>query len=95
MTEYLAQLRKLLSSFAKYEIRQIPRLQNANTDSLARLAATYEMELSWTVLVEILEVPSILRAKVMKLGESSKALKRTWMDSLIDFIVKEELLLIR
>lgn len=35
MVKYLAQVKKLLSSFSKNEIQQILRLQNANADSFA------------------------------------------------------------
>lgn len=52
---------------------------------------TYETELSRTVQVEILEVPSTMGATTMKLRESSKTLERMWIYQFINSIVKGEL----
>jgi len=87
MATYLMKVKELLKSFSKYEIRQIPRSQNANADSLARLAAAYDTELCRTVPVEILTEPSILEKEVVAIGDPIQGSQKTWMDPLIDYLV--------
>lgn len=53
LPNYLPKVKVLLTMFPKYEVRQISRFKNVNTNSLARLIAAYKMNRCRIVLVEI------------------------------------------
>lgn len=46
MERYLTKVNSLLAEFTKYEIRQVPRSENANANALAKLASAYETDLA-------------------------------------------------
>ncbi|CAL8174756.1 unnamed protein product [Prunus armeniaca] len=71
MSVYLAKAKKLLDDFIGYEIIQIPWLENAKADSLARLASSFDIDLGRSIPVEFLEKPSIEEDRV---GVSSRYL---------------------
>ena len=45
MAAYLAKTREMLHSFKRFTIRQVPWEQNSNTDGLAKLATTKDIEM--------------------------------------------------
>ncbi|CAL8167597.1 unnamed protein product [Prunus armeniaca] len=83
MSAYLAKAKKLLDDFIGYEIIQIPQLENAKADSLARLASSIDIDLGRSIPVEFLEKPSIEEDHVEVFPISSEP---TWMDPIHDYL---------
>ena len=65
MTAYLEKVRELLGQFETYIITQVPRSENSNTDALARLETSLEDNLLKTMLVDVLETPSIEKTELV------------------------------
>ncbi|XP_022135947.1 uncharacterized protein LOC111007781 [Momordica charantia] len=82
MEKYLTKVRSHLTQFKTYEVNQVPRLENSNADALAKLASAYETDLARSVLVEILDNPSILEPDVMEIDIPSPS----WIDPIVEFI---------
>ncbi|XP_022157626.1 uncharacterized protein LOC111024288 [Momordica charantia] len=82
MEKYLGKVRSHLTHFQAYEISKIPRSQNSNVDVLAKLASAYKTNLARSVLVKILDNPSILELDMMEVD--SKPL--SWMDPIRNFL---------
>ena len=59
MAAYLQKVKDLLSAFSSFKIQQVPRAQNTQVDTLARLASTKDAELLEVIPVEFLNKPSI------------------------------------
>lgn len=83
MATYFTKVRELIGSFQKFEIKQIPRSQIANADSLVKLAAVYEMKLGRWVPVEILEQPNILEEEVKAINNLEVCEGPIWYDPII------------
>ncbi|XP_022143565.1 uncharacterized protein LOC111013434 [Momordica charantia] len=82
MEKYLGKVRSHLAYFQTYEISQIPRSQNSNSDALAKLASAYETDLARSVPVEILDNPSILEPDMMEIDSHPPS----WMEPIKDFL---------
>ena len=65
MALYLQKVHELLGAFQKYEVKQIPRAQNAHADALARLATTRDADFLGAIPVEFLPTPSKEEKNVM------------------------------
>ena len=80
MAAYLAKVKFELSAFGQGSIEQIPREQNANADTLAKLATSGETETLGLVPVEFLEKPSIeeVRTEVEMIDA-----RPTWMTPIL------------
>ena len=59
MASYLEKVKEMLNQFDTVAIIQVQRVENANADTLARLATGLEERLLKTVPIEVLESPSI------------------------------------
>ena len=59
MAAYLQKANDLLSTFNSYTIYQVPTAQNAQADTLARLASTKDIECLEVIPIEFLNKPSI------------------------------------
>ncbi|KAL5550984.1 hypothetical protein UlMin_001160 [Ulmus minor] len=73
---------KLSCAFDTVTIIQVPRAENTNADTLARLATGLEERLLKTVPIEILEVPSIDKPEQV----GSIVVRPCWMDPIISFL---------
>ncbi|XP_022136678.1 uncharacterized protein LOC111008330 [Momordica charantia] len=91
MEKYLTKVRSHVAQFKTYEVNQVPRSENSNTDALAKLASTYETWLSYqsnktdlarSVPVEILDNLSILEPDVMQVDTPVPS----WIDPIVEFI---------
>lgn len=91
MVVYLTEVRKMLSSFKKFEIKQILRSQNANADSLARLTIAYDVELDRMVPVEVLNSPNILREELMEIKDPTEVETHNLMTPIIKYLEGGEL----
>ena len=88
MTTYLEKAKKLMEAFPTASIEVVPRSKNANTDALAKLASTRDVELLDTLSVEFLVEPSIRRQpKIMKITQEPSL-----MDLIIVYLRNNELL---
>lgn len=76
MEKYLGKVTSHLTQFQTYEINQISRPENLNTDALAKLASAYETDLARLVPVEILDILSILEPDMMEIDSKPPS----WMD---------------
>ncbi|KAI5337821.1 hypothetical protein L3X38_017092 [Prunus dulcis] len=64
MLAYLSTTNQLLQKFQANEVRQIPRTENSNADTLARLASGINYKIGRRVPVEILSRPSMATSEV-------------------------------
>lgn len=65
-----------MTKFKVVEVEQIPRVENFRVDILARMAATSDAKILWSVPVEVKAFPIIDQGtEVMCLG-----IGRSWMD---------------
>ncbi|KAL5547064.1 hypothetical protein UlMin_006751 [Ulmus minor] len=82
MASYLEKAKELLGQFDTVTITQIPRNENTNADTLARLATGLEDSLLKMVPLEILDEPSIdKRQQVDAISD-----KPTWMDPIMAYL---------
>ncbi|KAL5571885.1 hypothetical protein UlMin_021482 [Ulmus minor] len=82
MASYLEKAKEAMDQFDTVTIIQVPRAENTNADALARLATGLEERLLKTVLIEILEVPSIDKPEQV----GSIVVRPCWMDPIISFL---------
>ncbi|KAL5550934.1 hypothetical protein UlMin_001110 [Ulmus minor] len=82
MASYLEKAKEAMNQFDTVTIIQVPRAENTNADALARLATGLEERLLKTVLIEILEVPSIDKPEQV----GSIVVRPCWMDPIISFL---------
>ena len=85
MAAYLQKAKELLGSFSSYTISQISRLQNAETDALARLASTKDTDQLKIVPVETLDSPSIQITKIQQTVNCATT-KANWMAPVIQYL---------
>ncbi|KAL5562370.1 hypothetical protein UlMin_032117 [Ulmus minor] len=82
MASYLEKTKEAMNKFDMVTIIQVPRAENTNADALAHLATGLEERLLKTVLIEILEVPSIDKPEQV----GSIVVHPCWMDPIISFL---------
>ncbi|KAL5552206.1 hypothetical protein UlMin_002382 [Ulmus minor] len=82
MASYLAKVKEMLGQFDTMTIIQVPRAENTNADVLAHLATGLEESLLKTVLIEVLELPSIDKPEQV----SSITARPCWMDPIVSFL---------
>lgn len=63
MATYLKLVSDLLISFKKFELTQIPHVENTNVDTLSKLASSKDLELLTVVPIEHLIKPPLLRRR--------------------------------
>lgn len=83
MALYLKKVRALLNTFETSTIEQVLRSKNANADALARLTSSYETDLSWTVLVEILGESSLIEPETTDIDEPDTP---NWRDLIKEYL---------
>lgn len=71
MIAYLAEVTKLPQYFSKFELSQIPREKNENTDVLSKLASTKNV-----YLFKILPVESLLKSSICQIGKQTRGYKK-------------------
>lgn len=81
MTSYLKLVTKLLPSFEKFEMIQIPRVENEHTDALSKLAISKDSKLLIVVPIEHLQKPSIEATEVLWI-EGTPA----WMQPILAYL---------
>ncbi|XP_024021322.1 uncharacterized protein LOC112091560 [Morus notabilis] len=87
MGAYLRKVKEELVRFKSYEILQIPRAENTNTDALAKLASSRDSDILGIVPIEELERPTIeekIEALTIQTNEG-------WMTPLIQYLTNEKL----
>ena len=84
MAAHLLKAKELLGSFSSYTIRQIPRSQNAKTDTLARLASKDVDQLK-VIPVETLDSSSIRTIEEPQ-TENCATTKDRWVASVIQYL---------
>ena len=84
MAAYLHKSKELLGSFSSYTISQIPRLQNAEADALARLASTKDIDQLKIIIVETLDSSSIQTKGPQTVNCTTT--KDSWMTSIIQYL---------
>ena len=85
MKMYLQQVRELVKKFNKFTLVHIPRSQNAQVDSLAKLASSAESSAARDIIWEVLPNPSI-NLMVNTIDRSE-----TWMEPYIKFLQNQTL----
>nr|GEW31821.1 reverse transcriptase domain-containing protein [Tanacetum cinerariifolium] len=89
MIKYFEKTKSLISGFANFSIRQVPRSKNKKADALSKIASTNFAHLSKQVLVEVLKEKSIQE------GENATVVEEegpTWMTPIIEYLRDETLL---
>ncbi|KAL5556396.1 hypothetical protein UlMin_038632 [Ulmus minor] len=87
MASYLEKVKEVINQFDLVTVIQVPRAENVNADALARLAMGLEERLLKTVLIEVLESPSIDKPEQV----GSIVACPCWMDPIISFLRDETL----
>ena len=83
MGAYLRKVRELLTTFKKYDIRQIPRSQKSHTDALARLATIPNVEFLGAIPVEFLSTLSTnQQAEILAIDLS----QGSWMNPILAYL---------
>ncbi|XP_075675087.1 uncharacterized protein LOC142644335 [Castanea sativa] len=82
--KYLERVKGVLSLFKSFQVRQIPRGQNAHADSLAMLATSLGSKLPRTVMVEDLLTSSL--TSIPAVGVHSIRVGLSWMDPIVTFL---------
>ncbi|XP_075633510.1 uncharacterized protein LOC142605971 [Castanea sativa] len=84
MKKYLERVKGVLSLFKSFQVRQIPRGQNAHVDSLAMLATSLGSKLPRTVMVEDLLTSSLTSISAVRVH--SIRVGSSWMDPIVTFL---------
>ncbi|XP_057550632.1 uncharacterized protein LOC130828685 [Amaranthus tricolor] len=85
MKMYLQQVREFVQKFDKFTLEHIPRSQNAQADSLAKLASSAETSAARDIIWEVLPNPS-LNFMVDTIDRSE-----TWMEPYIEYLRSQTL----
>ncbi|XP_057530747.1 uncharacterized protein LOC130809121 [Amaranthus tricolor] len=85
MKMYLQQVKEFVQKFDKFTLEHIPRSQNAQADSLAKLASTAETSAARDIIWEVLPNPSI-NFMVDTIDRSE-----TWMEPYIEYLRNQTL----
>ncbi|GJS74455.1 reverse transcriptase domain-containing protein [Tanacetum coccineum] len=86
MIKYLEKAKSLISDFANFSIRQVPRSKNKKADALSKIASTSFAHLSKQVLIEVLKEKSIQEREVATIVEEEGP---TWMTPIIEYLRDE------
>ncbi|GKD26848.1 reverse transcriptase domain-containing protein, partial [Tanacetum coccineum] len=86
MVQYLEKIKTLTSSFKEISIKQVPRSENKQADTLSKIASTSFVHLSNQVLVEELKEKSINEKEVLDIVEEEG---HTWMTPICEYLTKE------
>ncbi|XP_075633842.1 uncharacterized protein LOC142606364 [Castanea sativa] len=89
MKKYLERVKGVLSLFKRFQVRQIPRGQNAHADSLAMLATSPGSKLPRMVMVEDLLTSSLTGISAVRVH--SIHVGPSWMDPIVTFLQHREL----
>ncbi|XP_021757974.1 uncharacterized protein LOC110723010 [Chenopodium quinoa] len=84
MIKYLEKVKQLTAQLQYFEIKLVPRAQNAQADALARLASSIFNNLERTVMVEILDEKSINEAPEQILCVDRAA---QWYDDILAYLI--------
>ena len=84
MVNHLEQLKR----FKWFKIEQVPRVENAEADGLARLASRLDNDALGLTLIELLSEPSIRRSAdhVMPVEHTP-----CWVDPILEYLTKEKI----
>ncbi|XP_021760669.1 uncharacterized protein LOC110725510 [Chenopodium quinoa] len=84
MIKYLEKMKQLIAQLQYFEIKLVPRAQNAQADALARLASSSFNDLERTVMVEILTQKSIDEEleTVLCISNSTQ-----WFDKIVAYLL--------
>ncbi|XP_042481009.1 uncharacterized protein LOC122061662 [Macadamia integrifolia] len=83
MAEYLKVVRKKVATFKEFEVRQVPRAENASADALSQLTTSDFTDLGQPVYFKVLHQPSTESAQeVLPIGENGPS----WMDAIIKYL---------
>ncbi|XP_057543932.1 uncharacterized protein LOC130823331 [Amaranthus tricolor] len=85
MKMYLQQVKEFVQKFDKFTLEHIPRSQNAQADSLAKLASSAETSAARDIIWEVLPNPSI-NFMVNTIDRSD-----TWMEPYIEYLRNQTL----
>ena len=85
MAAYLKKAKDLLSAFSSYTIQQVPRLQNSQVDTLARLSSTKDAELLEVIPVEFLNEPSI-QSTDQPMTVNCVTMTDNWMTPIVQYL---------
>ncbi|XP_057533451.1 uncharacterized protein LOC130811240 [Amaranthus tricolor] len=85
MKMYLQQVKEFVQKFGKFTLEHIPRSQNAQADSLAKLASSAETSAARDIIWEVLPNPSI-NFMVDTIDRSE-----TWMEPYIEYLRNQTL----
>ncbi|XP_057545947.1 uncharacterized protein LOC130824940 [Amaranthus tricolor] len=85
MKMYLQQVKEFVQKFDKFTLEHIPRSQNAQADSLAKLASSAETSAARDIIWEVLPNPSI-NFMVNSIDRSD-----TWMEPYIEYLRNQTL----
>ena len=85
MAAYLKKAKDLLSAFSSYTIQQVPRLQNSQVDTLARLSPTKDAKLLEVILVEFLNEPSI-QSTDQPMTVNCVTMTDNWMTPIVQYL---------
>ena len=85
MKMYLQQVREFIKKFDKFTLVHIPRSQNAQANSLAKLASSAETSAACDIIWEVLPNPSI-NFMVDTINRSE-----TWMEPYIKYLQNKAL----
>ncbi|XP_022846411.1 uncharacterized protein LOC111369165 [Olea europaea var. sylvestris] len=86
MASYLKMVMYLVPSFEKFELIQIPRVENAHADALSKLASSKDFELLTIVPIEHLLIPSTEAPNVMWIVGTP-----TWMQPIVAYLKNQVL----
>lgn len=78
---YLVHSKETLAKFKRYSLRKVPRSKNSQVDALAKLASTKDAKFLGTILVEVLDQPSVPKVVVMSVQE-----RTSWMTPILDYL---------
>lgn len=82
MKKYFVIVKDSIKVFQNFDIQQIPRVENTQADTLARLAAGPLLDLHARIFFEAMEDPSIKESKLVLMTDD----KPYWMDPLINYL---------
>ena len=85
MILYLKKVRELLKKFMLVQVRHIPRAENSQADTLAKLSTASQEDLSRLMPVDHLVKPSI---DLKDVEVSPVTSEPSWMDPIWDYLIE-------
>ncbi|GAV77975.1 RVT_3 domain-containing protein [Cephalotus follicularis] len=83
ISKYSAHVKSLKSAFQEFKVLKVPRAENVRADQLLKLATAVELEKNRTVLVDYLDIPTILVVDVMDIDVPQEP---NWMTPFINWL---------